>query len=387
MGKDNMNTVKFNDLRSQWETIKEDATPRMMGLMENCPFILGPDVRLFEDNFAKWNGNTFCVGVSNGTDALQVATQALGFTKHVHIYTNANTYIATVLGPERALNGDCTIHLIDHDEYFQMDTDKLESALEQESVDSPDDAHLIIPVHLYGHSCDMVSIMNLAKRYGANVLEDCSQSHGAKCNGKNVGTFGDIAAFSCYPGKNLGAAGDAGLITTDDPELDNNCRKIRNMGSIEKYIHTIKGGNYRLDTMQAIILDEKLKYLSDWNESRRKWAKYYEMIDNPQLSVPLNNNADWCDEQVYHIFPLLIDAGKRDDFIEYMESNDIQVGIHYPICIAETGAYADTYNLIGTDCYMTLENQHKLVSLPIHPFMNENDLLRIVETINLWLKK
>jgi len=380
-----METVKFNDLRSQWEIIKGEAHPRMMSLMENCPFILGPDVKKFEDNFAGWNGNTFCIGVSNGTTALQVATEAFGFSRHVHIYTNANTYIATVLGPEKALNGNCTIHLIDHDEYFQMDTGKLGEALDETHESNPDDAHLIIPVHLYGHSCDMVTIMQLASVYTANVLEDCSQAHGAKCNGKNVGTFGDIAAFSCYPGKNLGAAGDAGLITTDSPELQHRCREIRNMGSVEKYIHNVKGGNYRLDTMQAIILDEKLKHLSDWNEARRHWAKFYRMIDNPNVSAPLVETATWCDEQVYHIFPLLITGGSRNDFMEYMEiANNIQVGIHYPICISETGAYKNSDNVVVHSTEKTLLKQHELVSLPIHPFMTDVDLLRTVETINKW---
>jgi len=379
-------SIKFNDLRSQWEIIKSEAHPRMMALMENCPFILGPDVKIFEDNFASWNGNTFCIGVSNGTTALQVATEAFRFSKHVHIYTNANTYIATVLGPEKALNGNCTIHLIDHDEWFQMDTGKLTEALDEVNESHPDDAHLIIPVHLYGHSCDMVTIMKLAESYGANVLEDCSQAHGAKCNGKNVGTFGDIAAFSCYPGKNLGAAGDAGLITTNCPILQHNCREIRNMGSVQKYIHNVKGGNYRLDTIQAIILDEKLKHLDDWNKARRHWAKFYRMIDNPHIKVPLINTAEWCDEQVYHIFPLLIKGGDglRNDFMEYMENmNNIQVGIHYPISIAETGAYKDSDNVVEYG-KKTFKNQEALVSLPIHPFMTDVDLLRTVEVINKW---
>ena len=380
-----METIKFNDLRSQWEIIKSKAQPRMMSLMENCPFILGPDVKTFEDNFAKWNGNTFCIGVSNGTTALQVATEAFRFSRHVHIYANANTYIATVLGPEKALNGNCTIHLIDHDEYFQMDTEKLKDALDETTVSHPDDAHLIIPVHLYGHSCDMVTIMELAEEYEANVLEDCSQAHGAKCNGKNVGTFGDIAAFSCYPGKNLGAAGDAGLITTNRPDLMQNCRAIRNMGSIEKYKHDVKGGNYRLDTMQAIILDEKLKHLSDWNAARRHWAKFYRMIDNPNVEVPLINTAEWCDEQVYHIFPILITGGSRNDFMEYMEDkSNIQVGIHYPICIRHTGAYKDSDNVVVWGGKNTYNNQEALVSLPIHPFMTDVDLLKIIEVINKW---
>ena len=211
--------VKFNDLTSQWHEIKQHALPRINNMFENSAYVNGPEVQKFEENFAKWNGNKHCIGVSTGLDALRVATQALNYTGHTHIYTQANTYIATVLGPDQALNGNCTIHLIDHDQYFQLDTEKLLNKLTSNTATFCDDHHLIIPVHLYGHPCDMETIMHYAKSFGADVLEDCSQAHGAKCNGKQVGTFGDIAAFSCYPGKNLGAAGQAGVITTNDDLL------------------------------------------------------------------------------------------------------------------------------------------------------------------------
>ena len=375
--------IKFNDLGKQWEIIKDSAYPRITSILENCPFILGPDVATFERNFAKWNNNTHCIGVSNGTDALRVATLALGFDRHVHIYTQANTFIATVFGPEQALNGDCTIHLIDHDDHFQMDVGLLEDELLKTiSVDSKSE-HLIIPVHLYGHPCDMTSIMKIAKSTNARVLEDCSQAHGAVCDGQNVGTFGDISAFSCYPGKNLGAAGDAGLITTNNTHLDSQCRLIRNMGSIVKYEHIVKGANYRLDTIQAAILDEKLVHLSDWNSARRKWAKYYSKIDNINVENPLATSADWCNSQVYHVYPILINQNRRSEFMEYMESNGVQVGIHYPICIEETVAYADQLYSENVNV-RTRDNAKRLVSIPIHPFMTADDCETIVSLINNW---
>jgi len=376
--------VKFNDLTAQWHEIKERALPRINTMFENSAYVNGPEVQKFEEHFARWNGNKHCIGVSTGLDALRVATQALNYTEHTHIYTQANTYIATVLGPDQALNGNCTVHLIDHDEYFQLDTEKLLNKLTLNTVEFCDDHHLIIPVHLYGHPCDMETIMRYANSFGADVLEDCSQAHGAKCNGKQVGTFGDIAAFSCYPGKNLGAAGQAGVITTNDDLLAERCKEIKEVGSKVKYIHNVKGGNYRIDPIQAIVLDEKLKHLDKWNAYRRKFAQYYENINNTEIEVPLSKSAPWCTEQVFHIFPVLVGDNDKDrkELMDYMQEQGSQVGIHYPICIEETGAYSD----LGTKNFnpRTRQNAERLVSLPIHPFMSTEDCLKVVSILNNW---
>ena len=379
--------VKFNDLSAQWEVIKNDALPRINTMFENSAYVNGPEVQKFEEHFAKWNGNKHCIGVSSGLDALRVATQALGYTQHVHIYTQANTYIATVLGPDQALNGNCTIHLIDHDRYFQLDTEKLLNKLTTNTEEFCDDHHLIIPVHLYGHPCDMETIMQYAKSFGCDVLEDCSQAHGAKCNGKQVGTFGDISAFSCYPGKNLGAAGQAGVITTDDDTLAERCKEIKEVGSKVKYVHNVKGGNYRIDPIQAIVLDEKLKYLDEWNANRRKFAEHYRYISNPEIVVPLLDPAPWCTEQVFHIFPILVGDGEvdRQELMEYMQEQGSQVGIHYPICIEETGAYSELGKKMNSP--ITRTNADRLVSLPIHPFMSNDDTERVVHILNQWVSE
>jgi len=380
-------TVKFNDLSAQWDVIKDDALPRINTMFEKSAFVNGPEVQKFEENFAKWNGNTHCIGVSSGLDALRVATQALGYTGHTHIYTQANTFIATVLGPDDGLNGNCTIHLIDHDEYFQLDTENLLNKLTTNTEEFCDDHHLIIPVHLYGHSCDMETIMEYAKSFGADVLEDCSQAHGAECNGKKVGTFGDISAFSCYPGKNLGAAGQAGVITTDDDILAERCRILKEVGSVVKYKHDVKGGNYRLDPIQAIVLDEKLKHLDTWNENRRKAAEHYELINNAEIEVPLSKSAPWCTAQVFHIFPLLVgdQSVEREELMNYMQEQNVQVGIHYPICIEETGAYGD----LGVKMHNpnTRRNADRLVSLPIHPFMSTEECNKVVQVLNTWISE
>jgi len=376
--------IKFNDLTAQWHVIKDEALPRINDMFEKSAYVNGPEVQKFEENFAKWNGNKHCIGVSSGLDALKVATQSLRYNGHTHIYTQANTFIATILGPDQALNENCTIHLIDHDEYFQLDTEKLHNKLTSITEEFCDDNHLIIPVHLYGHPCDMETIMQHAQNFGADVLEDCSQAHGAKCNGKQVGTFGDIAAFSCYPGKNLGAAGQAGVITTNDDILAERCREIKEVGSTVKYVHNIKGGNYRLDPIQAIVLDEKLKHLNHWNSMRNKFAKHYENINNTDIEVPLITPAPWCTKQVFHIFPILVGDTdvERQELMDYMQEQGSQVGIHYPICIEETGAYADLG--IQNHSPITRQNACRLVSLPIHPFMNDADCDKIVQILNTW---
>ena len=381
--------VKFNDLSAQWEVIKHDALPRINKMFENSAFVNGPEVQKFEENFAKWNGNKHCIGVSSGLDALRVATQSLRYTGHTHIYTQANTFIATVLGPDDGLNGNCTIHLIDHDEYFQLDTEKLLYKLSSNTEEFCDDHHLIIPVHLYGHPCDMANIMDIARNHGADVLEDCSQAHGAECNGQKVGTFGDIAAFSCYPGKNLGAAGQAGVITTNDDTLAERCRILKEVGSVVKYKHDIKGGNYRLDPIQAIVLDEKLKHLDGWNDKRNHYVKHYENIGNEEIEAPLLNPAPWCTKQVFHIFPLLVGDGNtsvsREELMTYMQEQGVQSGIHYPICIEETGAYSDVG--IRSHNPITKRNADRLVSLPIHPFMSNIECNKVVQVLNAWVSE
>jgi dTDP-4-amino-4,6-dideoxygalactose transaminase len=229
----------------------------------------------------------------------------------------------------------------------------------------------------------METIMHYAKSFGADVLEDCSQAHGAKCNGKQVGTFGDIAAFSCYPGKNLGAAGQAGVITTDDDLLAERCKEIKEVGSKVKYIHNIKGGNYRLDPIQAIVLDEKLKHLDKWNAKRREFAEEYRKISNEEITVPLIDPAPWCTEQVFHVFPILVETGvERQEIMEFIQNKGSQCGIHYPICIEETGAYRE----LGTTNFnpITRRNAERLVSLPIHPFMLDGDCQSVVEILNRW---
>lgn len=366
--------IKFNDLQSQWSQISEKTLPSIVNVLENGNFILGNQVNEFETNFKKWNGNKYAIGVANGTDALIISVSSLNLTGNTMFYIPANTYIATLLGVILSTNKDFKYKLIDCDKYYQLDVSKLEENIINNLNDY--DNHIVIPVHLYGACCDMKKIMELKYKYNLTIIEDCSQSHGTVTSeNKKVGTYGDVSAFSLYPGKNLGAAGDAGIIVTDNEEIYKKCLMIRNLGSIEKYKHDIIGRNSRLDTIQSVILNEKLKYIDIWNEKRNYVANQYnDKIKN--IHISLNEVPNYCQYHTYHIFTIL--TKHRNEFINYMGRNNIPCLIHYPIPIERTLAFYDE-NLSNDN---TLRFSNQLVSLPIHPFLTDDEINYICDTIN-----
>jgi dTDP-4-amino-4,6-dideoxygalactose transaminase len=366
--------IKFNDLGSQWEQIKEKTLPRLNKCFEKSNFILGDDVKIFEENFSKWNKSKFTVGVANGTDALKISIRSLNLTGNTIFYIPSNTYIATLLGVVHSMTEQFEYRLIDCDEFFQIDLDLLEKELIKNNDNFENS--VVMPVHLYGSCCDMKKLLNLREKYNFYIVEDCSQSHGTLgWDGKKVGNYGDIAAFSLYPGKNLGACGDAGCIVTNNKILYERCLKLRNLGSIEKYVHDVIGWNSRLDTLQSIILDEKLKLLDEWNEKRNYVAKEYnERINNKNISLP--KTPHYCEYNTFHIYPIL--TNKRSDLIEYLQKHEIPTIIHYPIPIELTGAFFDD-NINNKN---TITFSKNILSLPIHPFMCQEEIDYIVEVIN-----
>ena len=369
------NKVLFNDLGKQWEVIKDDALPRIDNLFSTSAFINGPDVNTFEENFAKYIGTDYAVGVSNGTDALKLCVEALELKGKVGIIVPANTFIATLLGAEMALP-DAEFVLVDCDEYYQMDTEILKDTLYKRRKDW--DNCIIMPVHLYGCASNIEKIMYLAGANGCWVIEDCSQAHGTTTEkGRPVGTFGHMAAFSMYPGKNLGAGGDAGVITTNSERFYNTLKLLQNWGAVEKYYYERKGYNNRLDTIQAIIVDEKLKHLNDWNEKRRQVASWYdELIQNNNIIKP--KKAPYCGRHTYHIYCVRLQNLDRDEIMSQLNENGIQSGIHYPIPIEQTKIYEDEewYNP------MTRFYAEQTMSLPMHPFMSREDVERVAEVLN-----
>lgn len=364
--------IQFNNLGEQWKVIKDDATQRMDILFEKSSYINGPDVKIFEENFAKYIGTKYAVGVSNGTDAIKLSVEALELKGKTGIIIPANTFIATILGAEMSIP-DAEFVLVDVDEYYQIDVKELDGVLKSKRGNW--DNCIILPVHLYGHSADIVNIMKLANEYNCYVIEDSSQAHGTQTNeNSKVGSYGIMSAFSLYPGKNLGAAGDAGIITTNDEELYQRLKYLQNWGSKVKYYYESKGYNNRLDTIQAIILDEKLKHLDDWNNNRNNVANFYNSnIDNKSI---LPKNAECCNYNSYHVYPVLVDD--RESFMKYLNDAGIPTIIHYPIPIELTKPYEYlNFNNPKTRSYC-----ERLVSLPIHPFMETEELEYIVEKIN-----
>lgn len=362
--------VAFNNLKAQWDLIKNTCKEQIDELFEKSNFILGDAVQEFEQLFATYTQAKYAVGVSNGTDALKLAAQALDLTGSISVVIPANTFVATILGLEQAWP-DAEFKLVDCDEHHQIETSEVREYVIQNRHRF--DHMVIVPVHLYGYVCNMEMINSIADDYNCIVLEDASQAHGAKFNDMPAGSMGKVAAFSLYPGKNLGAAGDAGIVTTSDRQIYDRLLLLRNIGSIKKYHHIIKGHNHRLDTIQAIILKEKMNYLEEWNNQRREIIKKYEsLISNELLTLPTTPEKV---SPVHHIYPVLVHD--RVKFQKYLDEHGIQHGIHYPIIIEEMKMYK------FTKCNKRALNYSKhMVSLPIHPFMSNEEVSYVCTTLN-----
>lgn len=363
--------IQFNDLKRQWDLIKDDCLNDINLLFENSNFILGKQVDEFEKEFAHFIGCKYAIGVSNGTDAIKLSAQSLDLKGKNLFIIPSNTFVATIFGVEQAYP-EATFEMIDCDEYHQLDMGLLESRLSD--VCHEYDNIVIVPVHLYGYTVDIDRLQDIGVRYNCKILEDSSQSHGAEYKGCKTGSFGDVSAFSLYPGKNLGAGGDAGIITTNNPEIYRKLLKLRNLGSSKKYTHTLKGSNNRLDTIQAIVLKHKLNFLDNWNQARRDIVEIFDsQINNPLIikpQTPKNCNP------VHHIYPILTDD--RDDFINYLNKKGIESGIHYPIIISKMDMYLDHFSIDDK----SYEFSQKMVSLPIHPFLSEGQIDYICDQVS-----
>lgn len=362
--------VPFNDLKAQWDLVKDSCMDDFNKLFSKSNFILGDAVEEFEKDFADFVGCKYAVGVSNGTDALKLSAQAMDLKGKTVFVIPSNTFVATLMGVEQAYP-HADFRLVDCDKYHQIDVELLRQTV-KELKDY--DNVVIVPVHLYGYTCNMGEIMKIANKFSCLVLEDSSQAHGAYDGLLMAGSYGKVSAFSLYPGKNLGAAGDAGIVTTNSKKIYDRLLLLRNLGSGQKYVHTIKGGNHRLDTLQAIVVKHKLPYLKEWNEKRRAVVKKYEgVINNPKVALPYTPPR--C-TPVHHVYPVLVD--ERERFMNYLDDNGVQSGIHYPIIINEM----PMYSLIPCTNTRAYEFSKKMVSLPIHPFMSEEEVQYVCNVIN-----
>lgn len=371
--------IMFNNLSKQWDMIKEDVTPRLEALFKKSDFIGGKAIGEFEENFAQYCGIKYAVGVSNGTDALKLSLAAFEVESPCGVIIPANTFIATALPVTYISNITYDLILVDCDEYYQIDVELLELYLKKNR--NKWKSCIIIPVHLYGHPSNMKRILEIAEEFNCFILEDSSQAHGAMVLNKKVGGIGDISAFSLYPGKNLGAAGDAGVITTNNEKLYKKVKSLRNYGSSEKYHYDFKGWNNRLDTIQAIIVDEKLKHLDKWNDMRIEKAKKYDDLfkDNNEIITP--KTAPYINKQVYHIYAIRVE--ERDKLQTYLTKHNIPTIIHYPIPIEKTKPFK---HLEHFDNKKAKQYANELLSLPMHPFLTEEEIEYIVERIKTFTK-
>lgn len=348
-----MAKIPFVDLNAQYLSIKDDIDAVLQRVILDSAFIGGKFVKSFEDSFAEYVGVKHCIGVGNGTDAIAVALRALGVGPGDEVITVANSFIAT---SEAITMAGARVVFVDCDPAtYNIDISKIEAAINPKTK-------AIIPVHLYGRPADMFQIMKLAGHHGLYVVEDAAQAHGAVIDGQRIGTFGHLACFSFYPGKNLGAYGDGGAIVTTDDDLAQRCRMIANHGRFEKYDHALEGINSRLDGMQAAVLTVKLKHLEEWTEKRRKAAALYsELLQSCHVVLP-TETSDM--RSVYHLYVIKVE--NRQHIQDGLAAAGISTGIHYPIALPNLEAYRYLGHTPG-DFPVATQNSGEILSLPMFP--------------------
>jgi len=354
--------IPLVDLKVQYEQHKDEFQSAINAVLSSTAFVLGKEVATFEKNFAAFVGTSYAVGVASGTDALHLALRAAGIGPRDEVITVTNTFFATVAAIElagaRPVLVDCDpgTYLIDVDAAAKAITPKTRA---------------IIPVHLFGQVAPMDEINAMAAQHNLTVIEDACQAHGARYKNRGAGTLGKAAAFSFFPGKNLGAFGDGGAITTSDAATYEKLIALRNYGSSKKYYHPTFGMNSRLDTIQAAVLNVKLNYLPRWNEARQRAAARYRknLADNPHFVLPA---AAPDSTHVYHLFVIQVD-GDRDRILEQMAAQSIFCGIHYPIPI-HLQAACSALNYKQGDFPHAEALARKMISLPLYPEITDEQI-------------
>jgi dTDP-4-amino-4,6-dideoxygalactose transaminase len=359
--------IPFVDLQAQYQTIAPEINAAIQGVLDRSDYILGDEVRLFEDDFAKYIGTAYALSVGSGLDALELALRAYGIGPGDEVITAANTFIATVLAIV-AVGAKPVLTEMDPITY-NIAPAAIEAAITSRTRG-------IMPVHLYGQPADMEPIVAIARKHNLLLIEDAAQAHGAKYAGKRAGSWGDAAAFSFYPGKNLGAYGDGGIITTDDAAVAEKIRYLRNYGQTVKYEHVIAGTNSRLDTIQAAILRVKLRYLDRWNALRNEHATAYSaaLADGPFVLPKIALNRT----HIFHLY--VVQTENRAAIQEFLNQRGIATGIHYPIPIHFQEACKSLGYHRG-DFPVTERAATRILSLPIFPELTAQQREFIADTL------
>ena len=358
--------IPFNTLDKQFYLYQDEYEKKALEILRKGWYVLGPEVKAFEEEFASYLNTPYVVGVDNGLNAIVMAVRALGIKKGDEVIVQANTYIASVMGI--TMNGATPI-FVEPDEYYNIDVDKIEEKISEKTK-------AILVVHLYGQASNMDKILELCEKYNLKLIEDCAQAHGAKYKNKMIGTFG-IGCFSFYPSKNLGCFGDGGAISTNNEKLDRDFRVLRNYGSEKRYYNEIVGYNSRLDELQAGLLRVKLEHIFELEEEREKIAqRYLNEIKNPLIQLPrIRENCS----HVWHLFVIRVE--NREKFQKYLEENGIGSVIHYPIPPHLSEAYK--YLRYREGDFPITENYAKTVlSLPLYNGMTKEELDYVIDIIN-----
>jgi dTDP-4-amino-4,6-dideoxygalactose transaminase len=366
-------TVPFVDLKAQYDSIKAEIDAAMAAVIADTAFVGGPFVKKFEEDFARYCGVKHCVGVANGTDAIAIALRALGIGPGDEVITVANSFVAT---SEAIRMAGAQVVFVDIDPLtYTIDVNRLAEKITPKTK-------AIVPVHLYGQPADMDPINALARKHNLRVIGDAAQAHGALYKGQPISKLADITCFSFYPGKNLGAYGDAGALVTDNQTWAVDARMFANHGRTKKYDHDLEGINSRLDGIQAAILGAKLPHLDDWTEARRQNARRYnEALAGSGVVTP----GELDDVRaVYHLYVVRVPNGRREGLQEHLKANGISTGIHYPIALP----YLNAYRHLGhtaDDFPLSLKASGEILSLPMFPELTEEQIWYTAQKIKEYL--
>ncbi|MCE5298672.1 MAG: DegT/DnrJ/EryC1/StrS family aminotransferase [Methanoregulaceae archaeon] len=358
--------ISFIDLKKESQEISEEIRAAFRCVQERGWYVLGDELLAFEKDYAQYTGTQFCIGVNSGSDALVLALKAIGISPGDEVILPSHTFVATADAVVR--NGAIPVFADIDPETYCIDPNAVASMVTPRTK-------AIIPVHLYGHPADMDPLIKIADEHNIHLIEDACQAHGSEYRSRKAGSMGIIGCFSFYPGKNLGAYGDAGCIVTSDKKIDEKIRMERNYGQKTKYQHTCIGMNSRMDEIQAAVLRVKLKYLDRWNEKRRRFASLYDdLLAGCSVIRPIEREYA---RHVYHLY--VIRSKKRDILNSYLKKKGIETGIHYPIPVHQQKAYRGRGYY--KDLKVTESVSGEVLSLPLHPWMDDEEVRYIAQMI------
>ncbi len=361
-------SVPYLDLKAQMRPLREQIDAAIARTLDNCSFCLGPDVAQFEKDFARFCGAEHCVGFNSGTSALHVAMLLLNISRGDEVITTPTTFVATSWAISYV--GAKPVYVDIEDDTFNLDPNGVEKAITPRTK-------AILPVHLYGHPADMDPLLAICRKRNLPLVEDAAQAHGATYKGKTVGTFGVLAEFSFYPGKNLGAYGEGGALVTNNAAFAARARALREHGSTQRYYHDEVGFNYRMEGLQGAVLGVKLKHLEAWTRERGRVAhRYNELLADTPLQLP--REASYA-RSAWHLY--VVRHPRRDDLKKYLEANKIGCALHYPLPLHLQKAYAQLGHKEG-DFPIAERAARQCLSLPIYPEMTEAQIQRVSEVVH-----